>query len=498
MRVFQLLIFLACTGFSAHGAASFLTTPTPARSRPLSLEQCVQLALEHNFDIQIRRLDPGISRFNLRAAYGVYDPLVNIAGSHSSATTPGGYDDQGRQYPANSTDRDSISAGLGGTTPWGMSYNVDGAGTDAYGSGRENASGQLGLIDLNQPLLRGLWTDRNRLQIYVNRSNLRISELELRDQIHQTLTDVEQSYYNLMFLQENIKVQQTALELADRLLTENRKRVEVGALAPLDEKQAEAQAASTRADLLEAQGREDTQQRVLKNLLSDNYSEWASVHIEPTATLLAVPQYLNLQESWRNGLSMRPDLQQQRIRLLIQNEQIRYNKNLLLPQVNAFGTYGYNGSAREFPEVFRQFRDRDNPAWSAGGRLTMPLTWTTERNTYRASKLTKDQITLALRQMEQGVLIQIENAMAVVKTSQQRVEATREAGIYAAAALDAEQKKLASGKSTSFAVLRLQRDLTTARSDEIRSLADYNIALAQLALNEGTTLERRQVNLEVR
>ncbi|MCX6885799.1 MAG: TolC family protein, partial [Verrucomicrobia bacterium] len=80
----------------------------------------------------------------------------------------------------------------------------------------------------------------------------------------------------------------------------------------------------------------------------------------------------------------------------------------------------------------------------------------------------------------------------------QRVGATREARIYAEAALEAEQKKLASGKSTSFEVLRLQRDLTTSRSSEIRSLADYNIALAQLAQYEGTTLERRHVNLNIR
>ena len=75
---------------------------------------------------------------------------------------------------------------------------------------------------------------------------------------------------------------------------------------------------------------------------------------------------------------------------------------------------------------------------------------------------------------------------------------TRAAREYAEAALQAEQKKLESGKSTSFEVLQLQKDLTTARSAEIRALADYNIALAQIAINEGTTLERRKVTLDVK
>jgi outer membrane protein TolC len=76
------------------------------------------------------------------------------------------------------------------------------------------------------------------------------------------------------------------------------------------------------------------------------------------------------------------------------------------------------------------------------------------------------------------------------------VTARREARIYAEAALEAEQKKLENGKSTSFVVLQLTKDLTTARSAEIRALADYNQALADAALQEGTTLDRRHIKLE--
>src|SRR5439155_15516629 len=114
------------------------------------------------------------------------------------------------------------------------------------------------------------------------------------------------------------------------------------------------------------------------------------------------------------------------------------------------------------------------------------------------AKASKEQLALQLKQAEQSTLILIENAIAVAQTDYLRVDATHEARRYAEAALEAEQKKLESGKSTSFEVLRLQRDLTAAASTEIRALADYNIALAQIALQEGTTLERRHVNLQVK
>jgi outer membrane protein TolC len=94
-------------------------------------------------------------------------------------------------------------------------------------------------------------------------------------------------------------------------------------------------------------------------------------------------------------------------------------------------------------------------------------------------------------------LIKIENAIAVAETSFERVDATRQARQYAESALEAEQTKLDKGKSTTFVVLQLQKDLTSARSAEIRALADYNIALARLALNEGSTLDRRRINLQV-
>ena len=123
----------------------------------------------------------------------------------------------------------------------------------------------------------------------------------------------------------------------------------------------------------------------------------------------------------------------------------------------------------------------------------MPLGSTGARNNYKAAKATKTQMALQLKQLEQTVLVQIENAIAVAMTSFERVRATKNASDFAEAALDAEQKKLQNGKSTSFQVLQLQRDLTAARSAEIRALADYNIALSQLALNEGTTLERRKI-----
>jgi outer membrane protein TolC len=95
-------------------------------------------------------------------------------------------------------------------------------------------------------------------------------------------------------------------------------------------------------------------------------------------------------------------------------------------------------------------------------------------------------------------MVEIDNAVKQAQSAYQSTEATRQARIYAEAALDAEQKKYAVGKSTTFIVLQLQNNLTAARSQEIRKLADYNEALSNLAAQEGSTLERNRIDIQAK
>ena len=520
-------------------AASAQTTDSITNS--LTLEECIQTALQHNFDVQIKRYNPEIARYNLNSSYGGYDPTFSFSGEHDYSLSPGGIDAQGRPFGGTSSETDRLSTGLRGLLPWGLTYDLGGSLGDRTGTqlgfvpdpnnpttivtnsfvdintgntisfrstnfnsisarvpSQEVTSGNVGVLQLRQPVLKNFWIDSTRLTIVLDKRNLKISDLDLRSQIMTTVSLVEEAYYNLIFAEENVKVQTAARDLAKRLLEENKTKVRIGAMAPLDEKQAESQVASSEADLLAALGTRDTQQRLLKNLLSDDYSKWADVVVKPTEALQAVPQSFNKQASWEKGLNMRPDLRQAKLSLEKQGYIVRFQRNQLFPQLDLFGNYGFSGSAREYSGALDQFRRGSSPFYSAGAEVSIPLGNTGSRNNYKAAKAAKEQLALQLKQLEQTVLVQIENAIAVAMTSFERVKATKNASEFAEAALDAEQKKLQNGKSTSFQVLQLQKDLTAARSSEIRARADYNIALTGLAGAEGTTLERRKITLDVK
>lgn len=504
MRILTIACALASAGTVAL-AQTNATTPV----RQISLQDCIQLALEHNLDLQIDRYNPQIAELTLRGDYGVYDPAFTLSGQHDHNEAGSQLLGGGFIIPGSVSDDNSFSGGLSGVTPIGTSYSVQGNTRDQWGNsfalltndvivGRpfEN-SGASASISATQPLLKNFWIDNNRLVIRIAKNRLRYSELTLKLQIMQTITTLEQAYYDLIYNRENVIVQQKAVELAERLVLENRKRLEVGALAPLDLQSAEAQAASTRAAVISAKSQLGTQERLLKSLITDAYStEWANVPIEPTATLNAPAPVINLQDSWTKGLADRPELAQAKLDVQRLGIQLKYDQNQLWPELDVFGTYGYNGSGKEFSDALSDFKTTDRPFYTYGGKITIPLANIRARSAYKADKANLKQLVLALKQLEQNILIQIDNDIGTIRANFDQVEATRAARQYEEAALDAEQKKLESGKSTTYTVLQVQRDLTTARGNEIQALDTYNKGLSQLSLHEGSTLNRLNIRLE--
>jgi outer membrane protein TolC len=197
-------------------------------------------------------------------------------------------------------------------------------------------------------------------------------------------------------------------------------------------------------------------------------------------------------------MTERPDLLQTRLNVEQQGIQLKFYRNQLFPELDLIGTYGYNGAGREFSDTFGQFNEGNAPFYSYGAQLSVPLSNIGPRNQYKANKATLQQIVLQLKQLEQSIMVEIDNAVKQAQSNYQSVEATKQARIYAEAALDAEEKTYTVGKATTFEVLQYQNNLTAARSQEIRALANYNEALANLSQQEGSTLERNHINIEVK
>lgn len=469
--------------------------------RQLTLEECIQIAIEHNLDLKIAQFDPLKAEISLSTGFAGFHPEFYATAAHSYTKSPGGFDPEGRPLPAPITETDRFTTGLLGRIPSGMSYSITGDATDSTfsfpaGFSSDNVNGGV-TLSARQPLLKNMWIDQPRYNIRIARNQIKYSEQVLRFQVISTLTSVENAYFNLIQARENVKVQEEALRLAEKLFEENKKRVEVGALAPLDEKQAEAETAMRRADLLSAKYSLTTAQNVLKGLLSGNFPDWDDVLPEPAERLTAPVQLFNQDESWRKALEQRPDLLQARLEIERTGVIRQFQFNQLFPQLDLFGSYGHRGANYEIPSYLEQVRRAEFPSHAFGAELRIPLGNRAARNNHRLAKIEEEQSRLRLKKLEQDILIAVNDAIAGAETAYEAVKATERARVVAKEALDAEEKKRANGKSTSFFVLQLQKAYTDAQAAEIRALASYNRALTQLAFSEGSTLDRRGIQMEL-
>ena len=508
LKLHTVLAFL-CIAVSAHGQ---IDTNRPVR--PMSLQEAIRLALENNLQLARVRYEPQLAQFRLGASYAYYEPVFDAFAEHRYSVREGQFNAAIGLTPSSQTDSDTFGGGLTGVLPFtGLRYAIDSVFNhvtgEAFSRGTvDDYSADVGII-LRQPLLRDAWIDQQRLNIKLAKIDVKISENVVMLRVMEIVNAVQQSFYELLGALDAVKAREISVSLADRLLQENRKRVEVGTMAPLDEKQAESESALRRAELIQARSDVTRIENILKSLISNNYEQWHEVTIIPQEKLLAMPQTYDLQESWANGLALRPDYNEAKERLERQGIVVKYTRNQLFPALDLTGSYGRAGfDNREFISTnnirdssfsgtLNDIRDDNNPRYSYGVVLTVPLTFRAERARHKESKALLAQSKLDLQIVHQNVLIGIDDAMKAARAAYERAQATRAAREFAQEALDAEQKKLDNGRSTSFIVLQLQRDLTDARAQEIDALSDYNTALSALYFREGTILKKNNVQVEI-
>ncbi len=486
------------------------------------MRNCLDLALSHNLHLEIQHLTYSIAGDALSSAYGVYSPTYTFEASHSFESTLGEYDPQkfNPYFPSDIT-TEKMGSELSGSAPFGFSYDLSGFvrknedGTDFTSDPKDAASfpggirrtndyNAVGGLTMRQHLLKDFWTDSNQEVILTRRTDLKISQQALRFEIMTTLLAVELAYEDLIDAREEIRVQEKALEIRRQFVAETQRRVQVGELPPLEDAQAQTQLQNTLTALAAARETFSARQNTLIGLLTDNYKEWAEVDVQATDELRASPVEVNRSRSFQYALANRPDLIEARLAVHKAGVMVKFRLNQLLPTLDMVGGYGGTSNPNDSSPLlsdifgFRTAFSFPNPEYSYGVVISFPLDNIAERGNYRASKASRKIAELQLQKAEQDVLLQVADFFNRVGSSFSQVGSTRQARIYADAALDAETKKFQNGFATSFEVLQFQEILTAARTAEIRAEVDYNKVLAQLAFAEGSILERHHLSLEVK
>jgi outer membrane protein len=378
---------------------------------------------------------------------------------------------------------------------------------------------------VTQHLLQGFGFASNTRFIQIAKNDRRISDVAFRLQTLTTVDQIENMYWNLVYAYENVKVQQENLAFAERTLSDTKKQVEIGTLAPIEVVRAQSTVASDQQTLTVAKTDLQLEQLLMKNALSRTLVDprLADAEVIPTSTM-EIPQEeasSATEDLVNQALSHRADLEEARVNLTntaISNKAIRNN---LLPSLDLFAYYAGNGvggvqnpgyicltepsfcglpGPEPVPTVgwgdtLNQLVNSTAPDKGMGVQLTIPIRNRAAQALQTRSEFEYRQAELRIQQIENQVRIEVRNAQFGVLQNRASVDSAQAAVDLAKQSLDAEQKKYALGASTSTAVLQYQSGLTSAEVTLVSAKAAYEKAQVELDRATGLLLDHANVQI---
>ena len=481
-----------------------------AREFDLTLVDAVERALARNLDIALQRLVPQIVDLNLVEQQAFYRPTLSSNISTSSAISPSSTQLDG----GNNVETDSaiFNSSLAQPVPWGggnfdISWDNNRRETTNFFSSFNPSYRSSFAANYTQPLLRGFRIDGARQQLAVTRVNRDISDVDLRETITNTLSSVRDAYWELVYAVQTVAVQRQALELAEQLVRDNRARVEIGTLAPIDIVQAQSEAATRRQSLAQAEQNLRTAELSLKQLIVDGTEDelWdASINPIDQPSIIYAP--VDIAAAVQTAIDQRTDLTRARRQRDINDINVRALRNNTLPALDLVGSYqlagqggtrfnrfGLGGDVASvipggFGDAIDQLVDSSFPTWSVQLQLSYPLGLSTAKAAYERGRLELRQTDAQLRRIELQVATEVTNAAVQLDSIQRRIEAATAARDLAEQQLEAEESKFEVGTTTSFFVVQAQRDLATAQDTELRAILDYQKALIEFERVQETSL----------
>jgi HAE1 family hydrophobic/amphiphilic exporter-1 len=499
-----LMATLALAGLSVFGVSP-VRAQTPSAAAPaaqagvvrrISIDDAVALALENNLDLQVERLSPQIQDLSVAQVQTGYAPTFRSTIDFNDQTQPPASFLSGNtnQIVGNNA---GFDFGLGALNKWGGNYNASFNNTRATTNNIfTNFNPQLSsniTLGYTQPLLRNFKIDGTRQQLLITQNNRAISDVQLQQNIALTQRNVKSAYYDMMYAVGNLNVQRQSLELAQQSLKDNRARVEIGTMAPIDIVQAEAEVAQREESLILAEASISRAEDRLRALVFNPSSpDFWQLRIEPTEPIVFRPTAVDPEAAVSNALQKRTDLLASRKQLDSNDVNIRYFKNQALPDVNASLTYfaqaiggtaflrgpGFPGeiigsAEKSYGSTLGTMFSGDFPTWTVSMQVNYPIGYSNADASLARARLQDQQSRKQLQSQELQVATQVRDYARQVQTNAKRVDATRASRTLAERRLEAEEKKFQAGMTTSFLVFQAQRDLNQARNNELQALLDY-------------------------
>ena len=497
------VLALAVPVFGQVTQAPAAKAPPAGPVRQLSMESAISLALQNNLTLRVERINPELQDLAIAQARTVWTPNLTGSMSTSSRTSPIS------GFFSGATDkltRENLGTNVGANQvlPWGANYAVGWDTSRAKSNSVYDSPNPSLLTNLTfsftQPLLRNLKVDSARNQLVVSKMNREVSDIELRQTVLTTVRNVKYAYWDLKASVAALQVARQSLDLAREALRNNKSKVEIGTMAPIDIVEAEAEVARRTEAVIVAEAAIKRNEDVLRTIILDTKdADYWTTRFDLTEQPAFEAKTVDVEQAVKTALEKRTDLLQSRKNIDIANTNLRYQRNQTLPDLNAqvgYGMSGQGGTKLNFgpgfpPPVLGQIDEgfgtmmnrlfaNDYHNWSLSVQFSYPIGNGNAEAQLARNRLALTQAAVQLQNLELQVTTSVRNVARNVETNQLRVASTGATRRLMERRMEAEQKKFAAGLSTNFLVFQAQRDLADAQYSELVALLDYNRSLVDL------------------
>ena len=538
----------------------------------LSLEDAISLALENNLDIAVQRFTPLLDEATLlRARSGVngrlaFDPVITGQGYIAKLSSPinnpflagvnlstAGLPISPNLISHNAVGNFTYTQGFSPGTQLQVTFNNTRSSSNFAANIFNPYAESFLTVQLTQPLLNGAGKLPNTRFILEAKNTVKFGESQFTQQVINTVTQVSNDYWELVFARENVKVEQATVAVDQQLYENNKKQLEIGTMAPLDVITAQSQLASDQQALVQAQTVQlQDETTLLVAITKDPLAMTLSgIEIDPTTPISTPPVIENIplqtavQEAWQK----RPELQQSALNLQNAGIEVKATRNELLPSVNLFGLFeqigiggvskttvttptGFvpvltdpilfaNGSPAAIGtpplpifvgaetsntvttrhitgllDSWNSMIHNNYATYEAGINITFPIRNRAAQADNAQALLTQRQQETQYRQIQNTIVLNVRQTLIALLQGRAAVAAAQQAEMLAQQTLDDEQKKYQLGSSTSYNVVLRSRDLTAAQGTLLRDR--INLVEAEVNFNQsmGRTLEINNISIE--
>jgi outer membrane protein len=497
----------------------------------LSLKDITKLALQNNLDIAIQDTNEELSQQKILQAFGDYDPkLTGTLGVQSRKTAnQSTYQYSAAKYNQNDnatwnfTFQQTVKTGGTFQAQWNSSRQQSNSTSNLFNPNY----GATASVQFTQPLWRNLKIDTTRGNIKLVNLDLESTDSKFKQKVTETIANIQQQYWDLVSAIRDYDIKRSSVKLGQITLRDNKKKVDVGTLAPIAITEAQADLKSRELNLISSEEQILRQENTVRQLISNdrNAEIWSKVII-PTDEPDFVEYKVDLNTAIETALKKRPELEQFDIQLKQSDINLKMTQNSRKWQFNLIGQFGSQGTAgpqsyllnnytgepqldangNKIPSIppylvgglghaYKTVFTEGFTTWQVSFQVDIPIRTRSLNAQYAQQKIQRQQTIMNRRSQEQSIQVEIRNAVQKLKTNRQQVEQAKMQQQLSQEQLDGEVKRYDAGLSENFRVLDRQNQLAVSENTYLVNLINYKKAIIALQKAMYSLLESNEFEI---